>query len=217
MEKETIREQIKSFFAEMFSPPATKTFSEEDAARRMEALAAPLTAKIAALEGQLKTQAASFAEREKKIAGAETSQRSSEAIAKLRSAGRWLPAFERMGLPLVFAELAKSTETVEFGEGDAKKKVLPLDLLTNFMEKLPKFVAFEDNIVDGKNVLSFGDRRGTAGNFPPQSQNSVQLNEEAKKIQREAKTAISFGEALKEAAQQFPELTQPGAAVGGQV
>jgi hypothetical protein len=68
---------------------------------------------------------------------ADVKTRVANAIAKLKSAGRWLPIFDKLGVPALFAELATSTDAVEFGEGAYKKRQTPLDIFLNFMEQQP--------------------------------------------------------------------------------
>jgi len=206
-ETKTIDERIKAFFAEMFGSSAQpKTFSEADAQRiateAATAAAAPLVAKVTALETELKAQTTKFAERETALAGGEVKQRAMAAIARLKTAGKWIPAFEKMDLGPVFDELAKLTTTIEFGEGDAKKKVTPLETLVLFLEGLPKIVPggrMVEGAAPGRTKTSTGDA----------------LTDAAKARQAEKK--ITFGEALAQVAEEHPELTVAGNGTGGQV
>jgi hypothetical protein len=205
-ETKTVAEEIKAFFAKMFGEGAPKTFSEDDVKRvateAATAAAAPLQTKIAALEGDLTKQTTKFAEREAALAGGEVKQRAAAAEARLKTAGRWIPAYEKMGLGLVFDELAKVTATVEFGEGAAKKSVTPLEMLVLFLEGLPKIVP-GGRIVDGVQPARTGKTTGDP------------LTDAAKARQKEKN--ISFGEALAQIAEEQPELTAPGTAAGGAV
>jgi hypothetical protein len=203
----TVAEQIKAYFAELFGGAAQpKTFSEDDARRiatdAATAAAAPLQAKVTALEAELKAQSTKFAERETAIAGGEVKQRATAAITKLKSAGKWIPAFEKMGLGPVFEELAKSTVTVEFGEGDAKKKVSTLETLVLFLEGLPKIVP------GGRMVEGGAPRKGkaTTGDV---------FTDAVKDRQREKK--ITFEEAMTQIEAEQPELMQAGRSTGGAV
>ena len=203
----TVAEQIKAYFAELFGGSAQpKTFSEDDARRiatdAATAAAAPLQAKVTALEAELKAQSTKFAERETAIAGGEVKQRATAAITKLKSAGKWTPAFEKMGLGPVFEELAKSTATVEFGEGDAKKKVTTLETLVLFLEGLPKIVS------GGRFVEGAQAGRGQTASGDP-------LTNAARARQKEKK--ISFSEALSEVAEEHPELTVASGSSAGAV
>jgi hypothetical protein len=203
-----IKEGVKAFFAEMFGASAQpKTFSEADATRiateAATAAAAPLQAKVTALETELKTQTAKFAERETAIAGGEVKQRAVEAINRLKGAGKWIPAFEKMGLGPLFEELAKSTATVEFGEGDAKKKLTTLDTLVLFLEGLPKIVPGGRFVEGGAHTAKGKASSGDA------------LTDAAKARQKEKN--ITFGEALAQIAEEQPELTVAGNGTGGAV
>ena len=222
---EQIRDGLKEFFAPVFGgarsqQAAATTFSEEDLQKMITASLAPVLRKNEELETKLAKQATEFAERERKIVTGEHSGRVADAVNKLRSAGKWIPAFEKMGLKAVFSELAKNTETIEFGEGDAKQKMAPLDALVNFLEKLPKIVPGGIKVTDGK-VLEFSDARRPAerDSRTRVDPNSEQLNELAKTKQREWKgsKALDFGEALAQAAAEHPELTIPGGAAAGAV
>ena len=202
----TVKDQIKDFFAELFAgsqPGATKTFSEADVQRIVtdaitEANKASQTT-IDTLRGDLTKLSTKFSERETSIATTEMRQRADAAVSKLKSAGKWVPAFERMGLSVVFGELAKVTATVEFGEGDSKKQVAPLDLMVSFMEGLPQVVP-AGQLVNG--VPSRATAKGTGD----------PLTDMARARAKEKN--IAFGEALMQVAEENPQLTVPGGMAG---
>ena len=194
----TVKDQIKAFFAELIGgqKPEPKTFSEAD----VQALVTnAVKAAVDPLKTQIDTQAVQFAEREKAIAGSEIKQRAVEAVNRLKTAGKWIPAFEKAGMNLVFEELAKSTTTVEFGEGDQKKKVGALETVVLFLEGLPKIVP------DGRIVGSSTFSEGIKATGDP-------LSDAAKA--RAKKDKLTFGEALKLEAEEHPELTAAGASAG---
>ena len=206
-ETRTVKDEIKAFFAELFGGSAQpKTFSEDDAKRiaaeTATAVAAPLQTKIATLETELKAQTAKFAEQQQAIAGGEVKQRATAAITKLKTAGKWIPAFEKQGLGPVFDELAKSTATIEFGEGTEKKTITPLETLVLFLEGLPKIVP-GGRVVEGAPHAKSGASTGDP------------LTDAARARQKEKN--ISFGEALAQIADEQPELTVAGRATGGAV
>ncbi|QNI34527.1 hypothetical protein H7849_11890 [Alloacidobacterium dinghuense] len=206
-DEKTMEERLKAFFSELFGRKTEgATFSEADVKRiageAVTAATQPLTTKITQLETDLKSQGTAFSEREQKIAGAEVAQRGVDAITRLKSAGKWIPAYEKMGLGLVFGELAKTSATVEFGEGDAKKQVAPLQLLVEFLEGLPKIVPGGTNFT-GVTVVAGGKGAGDP------------LTDAARARQKEKN--ITFSEALDQVAQENPELTRPGAAAAGAV
>lgn len=205
-DEKTLEERMKTFFSELFGrKQGEQTFSEE-AARRLVNDAVtlatePLQTKITSLETELGSQKTAFSEREKQIAGAEVKQRGIEAINKLKGAGKWVPAFEKMGLDVVFEELAKTT-TVEFGEGAEKKQVTPLQIFVEFMEGLPKIVPTGTHFVGG----AAGSGAGAKATGDP-------LTDAARA--REKEKGITFSEALDQVVLEHPELTRPGAASAG--
>jgi hypothetical protein len=207
-ETKTVAEQIKAYFAELFGGSAqpTKTFSEDDVKRIAGETAAntakALDAKIIDLQTKLEAQTTKFAEQEKALAAAAPKQRAADAVNKLKAAGKWIPAFDVMGVPAIFEELAKSSETVTFGEGDAKKTVTPLEMQVTFMEGLPK-------IVPGGRL--FEGSKSTGG----KNATGDPLTDAAKARQKEKN--ITFGEALAQVAAEQPELTVAGTAAGGAV
>lgn len=181
-----------------------KTFSEDDVKRIVTEASAPLLAKVNTLETDLKTSATQFAEREKALAGGEVKQRATEAVTRLKAKGAWVPAFERQGVPLIFDELAKVTTTIEFGEGDAKKKETPLELLVQFMESLPKIVP-GGMLVEP--VLNPARAKNSTGD---------PFTDAVKK--RKADKNITFSEAWEQIAAEQPELIPTGKpAVAGAV
>jgi hypothetical protein len=209
----SIGEQISAWFAEHvpgFGKGASKEFSEADVKRiateAITAATAPLQTKISELETSAKAQTAKFAERETAIATGETKARVVEAINKLTGEGKWVPAFDRAGLPLVFEELAKATTTIEFGEADQdgkKPQVAPFQMLVEFMEGLKKIVPnatfYEGGKVSGGSKSS-GDPLTDAAH--------ARMKENPK---------LNFGEALDEVVAEKPELTMAGGMSAGSV
>lgn len=197
-------------FMEKFKPAAT-SFSEEDAKR---IAAAAVTEAVTPLQQKLTATEAKFAERETKLSTSETEARGIAVVTGLKAKGRWVPAFEKAGLPLVFAELAKVTDTVEFGEGDEKKKVTPLELLAEFMESLPKIVPTAA-VYEGTRTSAPATPNGVNAGRMTVDQNSVRLNEAA--LEFSEKNKVDFATAITEVLKKQPELGQPGGAAGGQV
>ncbi len=207
----TVKEQIAEFFSELFGNKGgaaqAATFSERDAQalvdRAVAAAVQPLQAKITAQEKALAEQKAEFAERERKLLTQEIKGRAGELIAGLKQKGKWIPAFDKMGLGVIFQELAKQTETIEFGEGDAKKTLPLADLLAQFVEGLPSIVP------TGR--LS----NGAPTAAPNASVKDDALTAAARALQK-AKD-ITFSEALDQVAKEHPELTVPGNGAAGRV
>jgi hypothetical protein len=202
-------EKIKSLVPAA-SATTTPQFSEADNKAAIDAAVEAAMKPIREAETKRLTE---FAEAEKKLKLTAHSTRAAEAIAKVKAAGAWVPAFDKQGLPAIFSELAKVTETVEFSEGEGDKKVTvqktPLELLVTFMEGLKKIVP------DGRLVTlseSTTTRKKTAANADP---NSDQLNELTKKYMVDNK--VEFAEALSKVASEHPELTVAGGATAGVV
>jgi len=209
--EKTVAEQIGDFFREHFGG-TPKTFTESDVTALVtSAVNTAVTAAVDPLKAQIAAQKTQFSERESKIATSELEAGAQAAIARLKAKGKWIPAFDKMGADLLFTELAGATNTVEFGEGDAKKTLTPLQLFENFMEGLPAIVPAGTKF-DGKAaglatmVTNYGEKA---------DQNSVQLHELATKRANDNK--ISYGEALTQVAIENPTLTKPGCASAGQV
>jgi hypothetical protein len=207
--------RLNAWFDERFpaktATTVPSTFSEADAKR---IAAEAVTAAVAPLQAKLDAQAVSFAEREGKIVTTETSARAATAIAKVKASGRWVPAFEKMGLGLVFAELAKTTTVVEFGEGTEKKSITPLDALVAFMEQLPKIVptgvVYDGQVAKpaaGAVRFSEADHKADA--------NSVKLANLSQEMANKEK--INYGEAMGRVLALHPELALPGGATAGAV
>jgi hypothetical protein len=218
--EKTFAEQFKETFAQLLGlngSGAPRTFGEDDVKRvateAAAAASAPLLVKVTELETKLAKQTTDFAERERKLAGGEVEQRAATAVAKLKVGGKWVPAFEKMGLPLLFAELAKIGGTVEFGEGAEKKTVSPLDLFVDFMEKLPKIVP-EGARFDGT-AAARATSVGTVDYGEKADPNSVQLDALVKKHMADHK--VNYGEALTAVAAAHPALTKPGNGSAGAV
>ena len=205
----TLIDKLIAKFEERFGKkPETASFTE---AQVKEFATEAVTQAIVPLQAKLDAQAVSFAESQKKITTGETKGRALDAINKLKAAGRWVPAFDKSHLSLVFEELAKSTEVVEFGEGAEKKSVTPLDALVSFMEQLPKIVPTGEvytgqaptRVTNGSKVNGAADA------------NSVQFDEAIQSYMTEHKVEYKAA-ALKVAALR-PELTIPGGASAGAV
>lgn len=219
MDEKTLREKFMEFFGELIGKKSgsAAAFSEDDVKRIASDAVVFATQSyredVKKLETQLKEQAAKFAEREQKIATSETRQRAATAVVQLKDKGRWIPAFEKMGLPLVFAELAKHTDSVEFGEGDAKKKLTPLEIFTQFLEGLPKIVP-EGRVVTAQQQKP-GSVRFSEGSGVRADVNSIALNDAAEKRMKEKN--ITYAEALGQVAAEHPELCVAGGTQAGAV
>ena len=206
---ESVIDYFKGVFAGKGAAEA-KTFSEDD----VKALvASAVVDAVKPIQAAQAVRDLEFAEHAKRVAVQGTSHRCAEAIARVKAKGAWVPAFDVMGLPLVFAELAKATDLVEFGEGATKKKETPLEVLTVFLEGLGK-------IVPSARVYAAGDAaataRASARKYPANAdQNSIQLAELSHARAKEKR--LTFGEALREVVAEQPELALPGGSTAGAV
>lgn len=213
---DSLWERIKGLLPSKDASPAdtAKTFSEEDARRIAGEAAASVQT---AMQAKLDTLTQQFSEREKTLATSETKQRAAAAIASLKAKGVYVPAFDKMGLPQIFEELATRTELVEFGEGDKVAKKPAVDVLAEFMEGLKQLVPNSPVWTGQKpssaptGAVQFNETART-----PADANSVELDRLAKAKQA-ADPKLSYGAALNMAAAEKPELTQPGGASGGSV
>ena len=184
---------------------APKQFGEEDVKKIIELAVKPL-------QDKLDAQERTFAESKTADATAASKRRASEAIGALKTEGKWLPAFDLAGLPLVFGELAKDVKTVEFGEGDAKKTQTPLEIFTGFLRSQPKYVP-SGRVVDQGASPAAGKRREFGEGVDQNSVKLMQITEEI--MSKDSK--LTYAEAGRKAAQEHPELTLPGGASAGQV
>ena len=202
-EEDMTKEEFTSWFSEAMEKlgikkkeePAVKTFSEAEVKAAAEKAAAD--AKVAVekdfAEKQVKAQAA--ADRKLDVrAFAET----------LKPKGKWIPAFEKMGL-VEFMESLPAEQSIEFGEEGKKQKRSPYETFKAFLEALPKIVEFGERPAPAHSgpgkMVKFNESRGIELDA-----HSVALNSRADEIASEKK--ISFGEALKLARQEIgPQAT----------
>jgi hypothetical protein len=205
-ETQALDERIKAFFAKFMpssSQAAAASFSEDQIKQLIAEANKPFQAEITRLTNELTAQKTQFSERETKLASNEIKQRATDAIGVLKGKGKWVPAFDKTGISLVFEELAKSSTTIEFGEGDSKQTTTPLEAFVLFMEALPA-------IVPTGTVVSGLQRNGAAGKTAGDP-----LTDKARERQKEKN--ISFSEALDQVAAEFPALTRVGAGTAGSV
>jgi hypothetical protein len=171
------------------------------------------------IQEKLTASEAKFAESQQRSATADVKTRVANAIAKLKQAGKWVPAFDKMGVPVLFEELAKSTETVEFGEAGAdgkREKKEPFDLLLEFMDKHGRIVP-NSEIYRGQQA-SGSTERGMKGVNPGSvavDANSVRLHEATAKFAEENK--VDYATAQMRVIEKHPELGRMGNAAAGQV
>jgi len=212
MTVEQIRESMNQWWEEKFGKKTEtpKTFSESDAQRiATEAV----TAAIAPLEARLKAQEASFSERNVALATSESAQRCETALARVKAKGVWVPAFAVMGVDRLFAELAKQTVTIEFGEGAAKAQKAPLDIMVEFMESLKTIVP--SAVVEiGKPAPRGANGGANAGIFAVDD-SSVRLHEAT--VQFAEENRVDYIVAQASVLKKDPALGRLGSATAGAV
>ncbi|QHN04419.1 hypothetical protein FTO74_14380 [Granulicella sp. WH15] len=135
-------DSLQKRFPGMFGAQSSQAnFSEADVKRISgEVAAAAVAAAVAPLQAKLDSHDKNFTETKTASETAASKTRAANAISGLKSSGKWVPAFDRDGLTILFDELAKAETVIEFGEGDKKKKQTPLEILVTFMESFPQIV-----------------------------------------------------------------------------
>ncbi len=187
--------------------PSVKQFSEDDVKTMV---ASAVTDAIKPFAEKQAAHELSFSEGRKAAETAATKTRAIEAINRVKAKGAWVPAFDKLGLPLVFDELAKTTETVEFGEGDAKKSATPLEAFVSFMENLGKIVPTGSVYTGQRSVAVIGS--DLPANADP---NSARLDALVKARMKEK--GVSYTVAFDEVSKDHVELLAPGGASAGTV
>src|SRR5581483_727912 len=138
-----IIQSLKEFFTELFKGK-TVQMSEPDQAKAIEAA---VTAAVNPLTTQIKDLEKKFAEeadaRQKAVASAATQSQVAlceKQMQRLKDGKRWLPAYDKMGLPQLFAELSKSPAKITFGEGDKKSEKQAVEAFADFLFGLGEIV-----------------------------------------------------------------------------
>ena len=215
----SITQSLKEFFTELFKG---KKLEDVTLADQNKAIADAVTAATAPLKAQF-TELQTQIEKERKLredavaAGATLTQAAfaEKQILRVKDKKRWLPAFDRMGLPQIFTELAKVGTKLTFDEGDKKVEKPAAEAFADFIIGLGEFVPTGELVDPSQshrsNVIQFNDPTDahTAVDLT-----SMQMAEAAKKLSSEKK--ISFGEALKQV-RRSGEFAPAGGVASGQV
>jgi hypothetical protein len=198
-------ESLREFFG-LKAGEKVVLFTEAQVTEKVNAATKPLQDKLDAHAAA----ATASAEKAKTF-----SERATEAVRKLKDAGKWIPAFDKMQLPALFADLAKSETVVTFGEGDKAKQKPALELFADFIGGIKQIVP-EGEIYNAAKaapkakVMQFNETERIKVD-----ENSVLFNEAAQKRADEKK--IDFGVAMKELRAEGWEPAVAGGASGGQV
>lgn len=202
-DKKSIKEAVAEFFAELFGKKAdapAPAFSESQVTDIVSRAVTAATAPLIEANNQLTTQ---FGELKTQLSSSAADAKKKTVVAfveKLKAAGRWVPAFDAMGVPALLEHTALSGGTVKFGEAGKEKEFGSYDALCAFLEQLPVIVPKGALTTGAKshagNVVKFNEAKGVSVDMQ-----SVALNELAEKIAKDRK--ISFGEALPIAVQEL--------------
>jgi hypothetical protein len=215
----SVTQSLKEFFTELFKGKKVVELNDGDQAKAIEAAikaaTAPMEAKFTELETQLKAANTKLAANDAAAATQGQVTLAETQIARVKTARRWVPAFDKMGLPQIFAELAKSAAKVSFGEGDKKTEKPAVEAFADFM------IGLKEIVPSGEIAGGAQRTRGTLVKFneAPNAhtaidQESVGLAEAAKKLSIEEK--IPYGDALKRV-RNSGEYFHAGAAAVGSV
>lgn len=172
--------------------PTTTQFSETN--NLGDEMSAEDKARLAMLETEnatLKTENASFAEREKTQTLAITKAANVSFAEGLIQSGKLLPANKEATIALLDS-LSAATTAVEFGEGDAKATKTPLDIYKSQLESSPVLVNFGESAANKEldsNTVNFAAPAG----FSVDAEN-LELHQ---KVMQYAETnKVSYDEAL---------------------
>lgn len=217
----TIREAVKEFFAELFgkkTEPTGATFSEAQLKERIDAAAQKLES---AFQEKLDGLDRKLTERASTDDGEKVKLKVSAFIEKQRVGHRWVPAFDKAGLPAVLAHLAGSDATVSFGEGDKKKEVKLYDAFTTFLESVPELIPSGE--LAGQSA--FAQATGQPINVRHTEVINLDRAQRAQALMRESRKnnpdkPLSYAQARQvvmeeEAASGLPTTPAGGAAAGG--
>jgi hypothetical protein len=139
--KTSITEGITTYFSGLFGKKEPTALDVDAIVKRAtDAAAATFSAELkterearVALESQLATQQKTFSD-------ATTQTRASDAIAKLKAAGAWVPAYDRLGVPALFSALAGQAQVVKFSDGAKDVEQDPMTLFSNVLAAVGKIV-----------------------------------------------------------------------------
>lgn len=208
---------LKEFFSELFKGKKVMELSDADQAKALETAVAAAIKPLQDQHTKLQQEFVDYKKNsEKEREAAVTQSQASFAekqIQRVKDAKRWLPAFDKMGLPQIFTELAKTTTKITFGEGDKKVEKTAVEVFADFMVGLGEIVPL------GEIAPGAARQRGKLVKFNDSSkmevdEQSVAMAEAAKKLSEEKK--IPYGDALRQV-RRSGEFEHAGAAAAGNV
>lgn len=216
----SITQSLKEFFTELFKGKKVEDLSEAERTKAItdavKAAVDPLQQKFTEMENKINAEKTA-----RETAAAASATQSQAAFAekqmqRVKDAKRWIPAFDKMGLPQIFAEIAKTAAKISFGEGDKKTEKPAAEAFADFMIGLGEIVPIGEIAGGatrrGGRLVKFNEPSARSG--VEVDQESVAMAEAAKKLSEEKK--IPYGEALKQI-RRSGEFEHAGAAAANQV
>ena len=136
--RKTVLGVMREFFADTFGRRGqVRVFTEEEVRERVAQAIEPMREKLDELAGEFRRAQEEAHRQDEAVIRREQRSRVEAFIEKQRARNRWVPAFDRAGLPQVLNHLAASGGTIEFSEGGKTSEVSPYDLLVGFLEQIP--------------------------------------------------------------------------------
>jgi hypothetical protein len=195
--KQAVTEALKEFgevlgLRKKDESPTVKTFSEAEVKAATEKAAT-----------DAKTKAEKEFEEKENTAEAQRTHKKKvrEFIERLKPLGKWIPAFEKLGL-IEFMEALPAEQTIEFGEEGKKEKKSAVEIFQKFLEVLPKIVEFGELAGDRKPLNSPAEIKVVGGIRV--DLHSVRLAERVEAL-RKANSKLTFEEAAAQARTELGE------------
>ena len=203
-----ISDGITSFFSNLFR----KSDAGDPVPASIEALRAEFSAKLAAERQAREAAEAKFSEHQKSAASTAAQTRADKAVAELKAAGTYVPAFDAIGVPAIFSALASAPQTIKFS--DASGQQVDTDLLQAFSSVLAKV----GKIVPA-GTLASGAQGATS--TPATEVNGIEIDPTSATFSdmvnaRAAEQKIPYTEAYKQLVREGKKPA-PGAAAAGAV
>jgi hypothetical protein len=201
--KKTVLDSIAEFFANVGGKKNESVISQAEIDAAVKRATDSVESRFA---DQLKTEREArvaletqLVDHKKTFSETSASTRVAALIGGLKASKRWIPAYDKMGVPALFASLASGAVTeIEFGEGDAKKKVdsvqLFADILNGIGQIVPEGVKFSEASTETKTP------KAPETNVGAVDASSVTFNEQVEAYAKEQK--IEFSEAYRELVRQ---------------
>jgi hypothetical protein len=121
--KKTVLETLKEFFSSKDSPTHNSPAVDVDAITKKvtEAVEAKFSADLAKETEARKAVETAFEDHKKTFSASDNKTRVDGAIAALKTAGAWVPAYDKIGVPELFSALAAHSDIVTFSDAGGKE------------------------------------------------------------------------------------------------